>query len=438
MPQLQVVDLSPTPYQGRETPLQKTLEGFTRQNRQNRDTDELAKIYKQYQDDGQDIDRAMQSLQTNPNLSPSRRIEATNQMLELRKQNAVLQQQAAKQQAERDKAQREAEKEEKDLKSNQAKIADLEKRNNLEPGALKAYEDDPKMAAQVIKQPKGNQADREVDPEQLRRIEKTVAEPGFNELSPAEKNLKLLRNGVSKENAKSVIEPGIEEAKIRAKEPKPDVERERIMNEIEAKADAAFYQDQVSQFPMLEAQGRTLDAADKLNKEGVTGGFLDQALEKAGLMQFTSEGRREFVSLAKDALKNQDIKNILGSQISQMEFKFFADATINPNFSQEANDRIIKKEKLVLRYKKLYADIANNIVRQNGGKIPRGFTAMVNEQFTKQSQGLSKEVSTLADEFDAIQDVPSGYVLMYDKKRRPLHVPEDEVQKYSELGASQT
>lgn len=56
MPQLQTVDLNPLP-RTEYTPLEKTLQGFAKQHRQNQvdqqDTDALRQIYDEYRSDGE-------------------------------------------------------------------------------------------------------------------------------------------------------------------------------------------------------------------------------------------------------------------------------------------------------------------------------------------------------------------------------------------------
>lgn len=437
MPSLQTVDLSPTP-RTRETTLEQTLGAFSNRMSQNQaqrqDTDALSSIYAQYKQDGENLSNTLRAVQTNPNLSPSARVSTIDQLLKFQQHNAQLQKTAQKQQE----AKAKAEQAQRDVEDSEAQTAYIEEQRGLAPGSLKAFKGNPGLAERLTNPGKKTQASQPIDEDQWKRIEHTRKQPGFNELSPDEQNLAFLGNGVSKENSAAIIKPRVDQAKIDAKKPNLDLLRDVKQAELQAKADYDFYADQVSQFPALEAERRTLDRAEELSAEGVTGHLSDQVLEKAGLMQFTSDGRREFTSLAKDAVKNQNIKSVIGSQISQMEFGFFRDATINPNFSQSANERIIKKEKLANRYKQLYADITKSLVDQNGGKIPVNLTAKVNDLYKVQAEKISKELREVAAEYEAIQNVPDGYILMYDDKRRPLHVPENEAKKYEELGATQT
>lgn len=94
MPQLQVVDLSPTP-RTKRTPLETTLSSFSQQNYNNQqertETDALKEIYEQYQNDGRNIEDAIMNIQTKPGISPTARVNSVNQLLQFQKHNAELQ-----------------------------------------------------------------------------------------------------------------------------------------------------------------------------------------------------------------------------------------------------------------------------------------------------------------------------------------------------------
>lgn len=426
MPSAQVIDLNPLP-RTETTALEKTLTAFSQRNRANQvdqeETDALKSIYGQYQQDGKNLEETIKAIQTKPGLSPTTRVNTVKQLLEFQKHNGELQ----------EKAQKAQEKIEKKT-SNQAILADLEQKRGLSPGSLNAYADDPKMAEQITrpaKEGKKTQASQPLDEDQLKRIEHTLANPAFKDASSSEKNLMLIKNGVSKENSKAVIDPFIEENKLKN-------ERNSVITKKQAENDIAFAEEQGDKYQSLVAREGTVEAADALNEEGVTGQPWDHAMQAAGLLQYTSEGYREFASYAKEMVKNANIKSIIGSQISAMEFGFFRDATISERFSKEANRQIIKKEKLAIRYDKLYSDITNKLIEANNGQIPEGLQRKVNQEFEQQSKKISKELKETVIDYDAIQNVPEGKVLMFDKKRRPLHVPANEVEKYSKppYGAS--
>lgn len=421
MPSAQVIDLSPLP-RTEQTHLEKTLSAFAEQHHRNRkeqeESDVLSSIYKQYQDDGRNLERTIMEIQSRPGLSPTARVNSINQLLGFQKHNADLQKQAREQMEKAEKK-----------KSNQAILTDLEQRRGLTPGSLEPYVDNPAMAAAVTKEAKPTQASQPIAKDQLQRIQHVESQAEWEKATNPQR-AKLLRDaGVSKENIDSVLKP-------LEKESENELIRGAAIAKKQAEADFAFANEQAEKIPQIQKQLTLLDDAEKLNGEGVTGNNWDLAMQKAGLLQYTSDGHRLFASYAKEAVKNANIRGIVGSQISQMEFGFFRDATISERFSQEANEKIIEKERLALRYEKLYADITENVIQENKGQIPERIQAKVNEEFAKQSKKITRELKQVANDYEAIQNVPKGYVLMFDKKRRPIHVPEDKVSLATQKGAS--
>lgn len=97
MPSAQVINLNPDP-RTELTPLEKTLSAFTGRFLQNqseqRETDALKEIYGQYQQDGQNIQKKIQAIQTDPRISPTTRVNTVKQLLEFEKYNSQLQKQA--------------------------------------------------------------------------------------------------------------------------------------------------------------------------------------------------------------------------------------------------------------------------------------------------------------------------------------------------------
>ncbi len=414
MPRLQYIPAEPQGQNPLGTLLSSFLETTNKHNAQDRESDALSSIYKQYQGDGENLMKRFQAIQEDKQLSPTTKVNAIKQNLQFQQYNTQLQK----------KAQKDVEKAEK--KANEAVIAqDLQKTRNLSPEQSKAYAANPSALNTVYpKEGKQTQASQPINEDQLRRIQHVESQPEFASASLPVKSKMFRDAGVSKENNDSALKPYVEEANLQG-------ERGKILRKEQAKADIGFAQEQVAKIPQLAAKQRVFEEANILNEQGVTGQLWDQAMNKAGLLQFTSEGYRVFTSVAKDVIKNTGIKDVIGSQISQQEFKFFTDATINPNFSKEANRQIIRKDQIALRYDKLYADITNGLIEQNGGEVPERLQQKVNAEFFKQSQKLSKQLKEAAIDYEAIQNVPAGKVLMYDKKRRPLHVPADQVEMYS-------
>jgi len=97
MPSAQVIDINPNP-RTELTPLEKTLGSFANKTRQNQveqdDTDALRGIYSQYQQDGQNLEKTIQEIQTRPGISPTTRVNTVKQLMEFQKHNGELQKQA--------------------------------------------------------------------------------------------------------------------------------------------------------------------------------------------------------------------------------------------------------------------------------------------------------------------------------------------------------
>lgn len=421
MPQIQTFDLAARP-RTEPTSFERTVSAFANRQRENQlerqDTDALSEIYSQYKNQSQTIDDALMAVQTKQGLSPTARVHAANHLMEMKKTNHELQKATQAQKEKQDAADRK-----------KAQVRDIEKKRGLEEGSLSAYDDNPNLANSISKPAASVQSEKPITDEQLSKIRNIRSQEGFSELSPSEQYRALTDAGVSRANAEA-------EAKLRAEELKGQNAREAEIGKKSAISDFDFVQDQVQKEPDLFKRKDTLQAANKLNSEGVTGGLWDQAMQRAGLLQFNTQGYREFASYAKDAIKNQNIKSIVGSQISQMEFQFFRDATISERFSQAANEQIIKKEMLAIQYEELYGDITKRIIEQNNGKIPEGIQSKVNSIFAEESKKISNKVRKAKINFDAVQKVPEGKVLMFDKERNPIHVDEDKVKWASDNGAT--
>ena len=226
--------------------LGETLKSFigdrTEKLKESQESDALQDIYRQHKSDGENLEKTIFDIQSRPGISPTTRVNTVKQLMEFKEQNNKLQKEA---------------KEATD-KANQVRA--IEKERNLPPGSLADFDSNPSLANQVTKPQKGNQADRGLDEDQLRRIEHTIASEEYQNATPSEKNVMLLKNKVSKENAKAIIDPDIEASKI-------DAERDKTLKKKQAESDIKFVEDQTSKYPSLVARQQTLESADKLNEE---------------------------------------------------------------------------------------------------------------------------------------------------------------------------
>lgn len=78
------------------SPLESVVKGFLTQRKENKENDALADIYEQYAQDGRDIEKAYVNLHRNPDLSPTARVTATQNLMKLHEKNVALQKEALK------------------------------------------------------------------------------------------------------------------------------------------------------------------------------------------------------------------------------------------------------------------------------------------------------------------------------------------------------
>lgn len=179
--------------------LGETLKSFigdrTEKLKESQESDALQDIYKQYEQDGKNLEKTIFDIQSRPGISPTTRVNTIKQLMEFKEHNTKIQKEA------------------KDAADKASQVRAIEKQRGLQPGSLSEFDSNPSLANTVTKEPKGNQADRGIDEDQLRRIEHTMASEEYQNASPSEKNVMLIKNRVSKENAKAIVDPDIEAEK---------------------------------------------------------------------------------------------------------------------------------------------------------------------------------------------------------------------------------
>ncbi len=222
--------------------------------------------------------------------------------------------------------------------------------------------------------------------------------------------------------------------KQREKEHSPEYMRDKTLAETQSKADSEYNKELQTSAPLHEIKSRTLDKLEKLNLKGVTGKPYEKLLEKSGLVNLTSEGRREFSADVKHLIT--DIRSILGGQFSNFEFQTILNAYPSADFSKEANKAIINnlKEFQDLRQKEF--EIANNLKKEYG-KIPEDFRSKVNDRLREYSQTRIPEIKENTRKImNEEYGIKPGFTLMFDPEGNPLNVPDSEVDKYLELEAT--
>lgn len=215
----------------------------------------------------------------------------------------------------------------------------------------------------------------------------------------------------------------------------PEYLRDKQLNAEQAKADAKYYQDLQSSFKQHNLKSKTLDNLERLNAKGVTGKPYEKALEKFGLTALTSDGRREFSADVKNLIT--DIRSILGGQFSQAEFMVVLNAYPSADFSQGANEAIIKNLKSFQDIRSQEYKIADQLIAENGGKKPADFQSKVNSRLQEYAESKVPEIKANTNKIMAEEyGIQPGFVLMFDPQGEPLQVSPEEVEQYQSLGAT--
>jgi hypothetical protein len=215
----------------------------------------------------------------------------------------------------------------------------------------------------------------------------------------------------------------------------PEKLREKQLAGAQATSDIKYNQELQSAHKQHELKTQTLDKLEKLNNKGVTGKPYEKLLEKFGLVNLTSEGRREFAADVKNLIT--DIRSILGAQFSQFEFQTILNAYPSADFSQEANRAIINNLKEFQDIRHQEFQISKDIKKENGGKIPEDYQSKVNDRLQEYAQSKLPDIKEntrkiLSEEYG----IPSGSTLMFDPQGEPMNVPDELIGQLLEQGAS--
>ncbi len=419
MPSLQVVDLSEKP-RTEPTTLERTLSSFADQYRKNqaeqRESDALTDIYKQYQSDGSNLEKTIQEIQTRPGISPTTRVNTVNQLLKFQEHNQELQKNALKQQEDMRKKE-----------ANQAVIADIETRRGLKKGELAAYENDPKMAEQLTrpaKETKVNQADRPIDPDQLRRINHVRSQPGFDDLDEVQQYRALTNSGVSQKNAES-------ESKLTGQK----LDRNEKAVDSAYKSQEKFINDTTSSYKAFETdtkpkllQMQKLATDDQLVGP-VENYVLDVLHVPLGALEDPSSELYNKLSL--DLLKG--LPETYGNRILKVEVDNFLKTV--PGLANSPNGRrMIASNILKLgEMKEVYYNEMRNQQREyldNNKPLPRDFQQKVFDQVKPQVDRINNDFVRLSE----VKDVPKDTIPFFDPNGEVSFVPKEHAQWAMENG----
>lgn len=225
-----------------------------------------------------------------------------------------------------------------------------------------------------------------------------------------------------------------EEFEFRKSQASPELRREQQVTGAQATSDVKYNTELQAAHKLHDIKTQTLEKLDKLNEKGVTGKAYEKFLEKAGFINLTSEGRREFAADVKNLIT--DIRSILGGQFSNFEFQTILNAYPSQDFSKEANSAIIKNLKEFQHIRSKEFEFANQLKKENKGKLPEDFQSKVNDRLQEYAQTrlpmIKENTQKILNEEYGIKP---GFVLLFDPQGEPLNVPQDRLQEALEKGA---
>ncbi len=258
----------------------------------------------------------------------------------------------------------------------------------------------------------------------------TAMDPNLGRALSHAKDVALREN---RENAKNEFDKEKYQEDVRRHS--PEYVREQEQTKSQAKADIDYNKKLQESAKKIAIKRESLNRLKALNKKGITGKPYEKLLEKSGLIALTSDGRREFAA----EVKNQftDFKEIAGSQLTGMEFQTLMNAYPSADFSKEANEAIINNVEIVQDTVKKELQIADQLKKENRGRIPPDFNAKVNEKLQDYIESRSSELkNNLEKVLNEQYGIPKGQTLMFDPQGEPLSVNLNDIEKYQNLGAT--
>jgi hypothetical protein len=264
----------------------------------------------------------------------------------------------------------------------------------------------------------------------------TAQKQGFNPATIPDAAIAAatIKNPVLGRNLQHMKDVALREERLN-REATPEHQREKAVASAQAQADIKYNEQLQESKKLQHIKSKTLEDLERLNKKGVTGKPFEKFLEKTGLTALTSAGRREFAADVKNLIT--DIKSILGGQFSNFEFQTILNAYPSADFSQEANAAIINNLKDFQDIRNQEHIIAENLKKENNGKLPEDYNAKVNERLSEYVQSKVADIKKNTEKVIREQyNVQPGFTLLVDPTDgEMLAVPDDQVANVLENGA---
>ncbi len=435
MPSLQYLDLNPRQLPREETTLEKTLgafaDNYTGARRDVQERDALKDIYSKYQQEG-DMLNTMMELNTRPGISPTTRVNTAKQLMDFQKYNTELQEATNKkmelQQKVKDTEKKEAEaKAEKDRKLENQRLINLQlaQERNLTPEQVAPYEDNPSLLERTtrpIAPPRVNQSDRPIDPQQQENITKVLESPYWENATIPQKQQLLARGNVSNSNQKAILDPLIEEQKLKNEQEK--ISDQKVDSAY--KAQEKFIDETTNKYKAFETdtKPKLLQMQKLATDDELIGPTTNAFLEQLGipLGALDNPDSELYNKLSLDLLKG--LPETYGNRILKVEVDNFLKTVPGLSNSPEGR-RLIASNILKLgEMKEVYYNAMRQKQREyldNNKPLPRDFQQVVFDQVKPQIDKINNEFVKLSE----IKSVPKDTIPFFDPDGNVVFVPKE-------------
>jgi len=313
------------------------------------------------------------------------------------------------------------------LEKNKAILRELEKQYGLEEGQLKAFEDNPQMAASVFKpskEPRKRLEEQPVDPEQKKAIEAARNVPGYNDMDEVDQYRTLLDHGVSPKLAET--ESKLTSTKLERKQKGVESSYNAQKDFINETTDKhrAFETDTKPKLLQMQKV-----ASDDTLISPTAAVFLDAMGIPLGALEDPSSELYNKLSL--DLLKG--LPDTYGNRILKVEVDNFL-KTIPSLLNSPNGRRMIASNMLKLgEMKEVYYNAMRQKQREyldSDQPLPRDFQQLVFDQVKPQIDRINEEFVKMSN----IKSIPNNTIPFFSPNGQIQFVPKDKADWAQENG----
>lgn len=261
--------------------LKTAIEGAQRNMERDRESDALKQIYKQYQEDGQNLEKAYFDIQSNKNIGPTAKVNMSKQLTEFKKYNEEGQKALKAETEKRDK-------EAKEETAKKTQLRTIEKANNLEEGALEGFESNTSLAYNITKPKKAGESDADIEKtvELLDKAGATAEDIALYKAAPVGGKTEIVKNileGTNRQKSpEGLVNKNIEDydlgltpkERVKRQDQRFTVQTPMVNKNNESLRSLKSEEDALNLISNLDASGKIAQGIQKLNINPLTGDLI--------------------------------------------------------------------------------------------------------------------------------------------------------------------